>query len=214
MSRPFEWASYGGFSGSSPNQNAEPASKTRGQIKTVTQNDLCQTTFYQTYLLSDSKHQAEVADKLRELEALRSKVEELNKRKRELVQRLRHLPTGSLQAKLLENVKVGGKGIKFVLWVWKITFYFLHKMFQHLFYLLKCKERCVCLCVCMLMCVSEWIRVILFCSVDGGCSHRGAKEAVGVCVSRPEVYGNHSPNHRQQLYQNTIWDFIQRSATY
>ena len=66
------------------------------------------------YLLSDSKHQAEVADKVKELEALRSRVEELNKRKRELEQRLRHLPTDSLKAKLLENVKVGGKRIKFV----------------------------------------------------------------------------------------------------
>ena len=36
-------------------------------------------------------------------------MEELNKRKRELEQRLRHLPTDSFKAKLLENVKVGGK---------------------------------------------------------------------------------------------------------
>ena len=55
-----------------------------------------------------------MADKLRELETLRSRVEELSKRKRELEQRLRHLPTDSLKAKLLENVKVGGKGVKFV----------------------------------------------------------------------------------------------------
>ena len=53
-----------------------------------------------------------MADKLRELETLRSRVEELSKRKRELEQRLRHLPTDSLKAKLLENVKVGGKGVK------------------------------------------------------------------------------------------------------
>jgi predicted RNase H-like nuclease (RuvC/YqgF family) len=55
-----------------------------------------------------------VADKLRELETLRSRVEELNRRKKELEQRLRHLPTDSLKARLLENVKVGGKGVKFV----------------------------------------------------------------------------------------------------
>ena len=36
-------------------------------------------------------------------------MEELNKRKRELEQRLRHMPTDSLKAKLLENVKVGGE---------------------------------------------------------------------------------------------------------
>ena len=46
---------------------------------------------------------------MRELEALRSKVEKLSERKRELQRRLRHLPTDSLRAKILENVKVGGK---------------------------------------------------------------------------------------------------------
>lgn len=61
---------------------------------------------------SESRQQAEVADKLRELETLRSRVEELNRRKKELEQRLRHLPTDSLKAKLLENVKIGGKGVK------------------------------------------------------------------------------------------------------
>ena len=61
---------------------------------------------------SESRQQAEIADKLRELETLRSRVEELNRRKKELEQRLRHLPTDSLKAKLLENVKIGGKGVK------------------------------------------------------------------------------------------------------
>ena len=57
----------------------------------------------------DSQSQAEVAEQHRELEGLRSKVEELNRRKRELEKRLTHLPTDTLKAKLLENVKVGGK---------------------------------------------------------------------------------------------------------
>lgn len=58
---------------------------------------------------SDSQRQHEVAEQHKELEVLRSKVEELNRQKRELEKRLRHLPTNSLKAKLLENVKVGGK---------------------------------------------------------------------------------------------------------
>ena len=60
-------------------------------------------------MCSDLQHQADVAEKQRELEALRSRVEELTRRKRELEQRLRHLPTDSLKARLLENVRVGGK---------------------------------------------------------------------------------------------------------
>lgn len=70
-------------------------------------------------MCSDLQHQAEVAEKQRELEALRSRVKELTKRKRELQQRLQHLPTDSLKAKLLENVKIGGKEQVIIYYVYK-----------------------------------------------------------------------------------------------
>ena len=56
----------------------------------------------------DTEEQVAVADKLRELEELRSELQELRKRKSQLEKKLRHLPTDPLTAKVLKDVSVDG----------------------------------------------------------------------------------------------------------
>ena len=50
-----------------------------------------------------------VADKLRELEELRSELQELRTKKSQLEKKLRHLPTDPLTAKVLKDVSVNGR---------------------------------------------------------------------------------------------------------
>ena len=57
----------------------------------------------------DTEEQVAIADKLHELEELRSELQELTKKKSQLQKKLRHMPTDPLTAKVLEDVSVDGR---------------------------------------------------------------------------------------------------------
>lgn len=59
-------------------------------------------------LTRDTKHQVELAEKLKEVDSLREKIQELTRRKRELQERLRCMPKDFVLAKILKDVKVDG----------------------------------------------------------------------------------------------------------